>query len=270
MRTLATAVYHAETNYLYRLRKEKGRYVEIIPAIDLKSGLCVRLYQGDYLKETVYSDDPVGVAVRWSLEGGGRLHVVDLDGAATGEPANLDVVKAIAKRVDVPLQVGGGIRSLETAEKFLKIGVDRVVLGTAAVDDPDLIMRLCRDWGGDRVVVAVDARDGQVAIKGWTEGTTVRATELVRPMEEMGVRRFLYTDISRDGTLTQPNFEAIQGLVRCTSYPILASGGISSTEHILRLAAVGVEGAILGTALYTGNVDLGSATKAVASMTGGT
>ena len=236
--------------------------MEIIPAIDLKSGLCVRLYQGDYQKETVFSDDPVGVALRWWKEGALRLHVVDLDGAALGEPVNLKVIGAIAQRVGIPLQVGGGIRSLMTAEKLLDLGVARVVLGTAAVRDPDLILRLCQDWGSDRVVVAVDARNGQVAIKGWTEDTPVSATELVRRMEVLGVQRFLYTDISRDGTLTQPNFEAIRGLVDSTSHPILASGGISSVEHVERLAAIDVEGAILGRALYTGDVDLEAAIKA--------
>jgi len=236
--------------------------VEIIPAIDLKSGRCVRLYQGDYRKETVYSNDPVGVALRWQQEGARRLHLVDLDGAAAGGLVNLHVIKAIATQVEIPVQVGGGIRSLQAAEELLEMGVDRVVLGTAAVHDPDLIKKLCQDHPG-RAVVAVDARDGRVAIKGWMEGTSVSAIELAQRMEGLGVRRFLYTDISRDGTLTQPNFEAIRELVRCTNHPILASGGISSTSHIVRLAAISVEGAILGSALYTGAVGLGEAIKAV-------
>ena len=236
--------------------------MEIIPAIDLKSGLCVRLYQGDYGKETVYSDDPVGVALRWQSGGARRLHLVDLDGAATGEPVNLDMIKEIVAQVDIPVQVGGGIRSQQTAETLLDMGADRVVLGTAAVQDPKLIKRLCRHLGSDRVVVSVDARDGQVAIRGWTEGTSQSVTDLVRSMEELGARRFLYTDISRDGTLTEPNFDAVQGLVDCTSQPVLASGGVSSTEHVSRLAAIGVEGAILGRALYTGDVDLSAAIEA--------
>ena len=236
--------------------------MEIIPAIDLKSGLCVRLYQGDYQKETVYSDDPVGVALRWQQEGAVSLHLVDLDGAAGGEPGNLDVIKAIAKRVDMLVQAGGGIREMDTAERLLDLGVDRVVLGTAAVQDPDLVEGLVQDLGSDKVVIAVDAREGRVAIKGWVEGTSVGAMELVQRMESLGVRRFLYTDIARDGTLTEPNFEAIEGLVGCTSHPILASGGISSIAHVLRLAAIGVEGAILGKALYTGDIDLGAAIEA--------
>ena len=239
--------------------------MDIIPAIDLRSGLCVRLHQGDYLKQTVYSDDPVGVALRWQREGASRLHVVDLDGAATGKPVNFDVIVDIAAKIDILLQVGGGIRSQETAELLLDGGADRVVLGTAAVEDPGLIRRLCERWGGDSVVVAVDARDGQVAIKGWTEGTSVSAATLVERMEVLDVGRFLYTDISRDGTLTQPNFGAIRELVHHTKYPILASGGISSTEHVVRLADIGVEGAILGSALYTGAVDLQNAIQAAKS-----
>ena len=236
--------------------------MEIIPSIDLKSGLCVRLYQGDYRKETVYSDDPVSVASRWCSEGAVRLHVVDLDGAARGEPVNLEVIEAIRTQVVMSLQVGGGIRRLDTAGRLLDMGVDRVVLGTAAVHEPDLIKRLCHDRGSDRVVVAVDSRDGQVAIKGWTEATPLTVLELVGQMEDLGVHRFLCTDISRDGTLTQPNFEAFEALVKGTSHPILASGGISSLEHIVRLAGMGVEGAIVGSALYTGDINLGDAIKA--------
>ena len=243
--------------------------MEIIPAIDLKAGRCVRLYQGDYEKETVYSDDPVSVSLRWQREGASRLHVVDLDGAASGELANLEVIKAISTQVNIPVQVGGGVRTLEAAKTLLGIGADRVVLGTVAVQAPDLVARLCNEHGGERVVVAVDARDGRVAIKGWTENTSVTASEMVERMEDLGVVRFLYTDISRDGTLTLPNFEAIQELVEHTSWPIMASGGISSTEHIARLSAIGAEGAILGRSLYTGDIDLGSAIRAVDSPGGG-
>ena len=243
--------------------------MEIIPAIDLKAGRCVRLYQGDYEKETVYSDDPVSVSLRWQREGASRLHVVDLDGAASGELANLEVIKAISTQVNIPVQVGGGVRTLQAAQTLLDTGADRVVLGTAAVQAPDLVAQLCNEHGGERVVVAVDARDGRVAIKGWTEDTSVSASEMVERMEGLGVVRFLYTDISRDGTLTLPNFEAIQELVEHTDRPILASGGISSTEHLARLAAIGVEGAILGRSLYTGDIDLGSAIRTVDSPAGG-
>ena len=241
--------------------------MDIIPAIDLKSGLCVRLYQGDYERETVYSKDPVAVALRWWGEGAPRLHLVDLDGAAGGEPRNLGVIEAILTQVGIPVQVGGGIREIPIAERYLDMGADRVVLGTAAVHDPELVGRLCRDRGADRVVVAVDARDGQVAVKGWREEAAVSTIELARQMESQGVKRFLFTDISRDGTLTSPNFQAVQEFMRLTDCPVLASGGVSSTEHIVRLASIGVEGAIIGSALYTGVLQLGDAIEASKSTT---
>ena len=238
--------------------------MEIIPSIDLKSGRCVRLYQGDYSRETVYSDDPVAVAMGWQREGGARLHLVDLDGAAGGRPVNLEVIREIVSALEIPVQVGGGVRDLAAALELLEMGADRVVLGTLAVQDPDLVRRLCDQKGAGRVVVAVDARDGVVAVKGWTEATSLRALELVQRMEELGVRRFLYTDISRDGTLTEPNFQAIGEMVEATDSAVLASGGVSSEEHLARLAAIGAEGAILGTALYTGALTLEAAMRAVA------
>ena len=239
--------------------------MEIIPAIDIRSGKCVRLYQGDYRRETVYSDDPVSVALRWQQEGARRLHVVDLDGAATGEPVNLDVIRLIATQVSIPIQVGGGVRMAQTAEEILGAGVDRLVLGTAAMEDPDLIRRLGQDFGWDKLVLAVDARDGQVAIKGWSEGTAMSTVELIQAMDDVGVRRFLYTDISRDGTLTQPHFQSIGTVVGCTDRPVLAAGGVASNEHIVQLVALGVEGAIIGSALYEGALDLPSALRAGSS-----
>ena len=241
--------------------------MEIIPAIDLKSGRCVRLYQGDYGKETVYSDDPMEVALRWQREGAQRLHLVDLDGAALGKMANLDVIKEVVKVLDIPVQVGGGIRELETALDLLDTGVERVVLGTAVIQQPDLVEELCRRCGSESVVAAVDARDGVVAIKGWTEASSLHAMEVVRRMTALGVGRFLYTDIARDGTLTEPNFGALEELVASTNQPILASGGVSSLEHLLRLESVGVEGAIIGKALYTGDLDLSIALGTVKQST---
>ncbi len=234
----------------------------MIPAIDIKSGLCVRLYQGDYAKGTVYSDDPVSVALRWQDEGAPRLHVVDLDGAAEGRLVNLDIVRGIVRAVAVPVQVGGGVREMEVAESLLDAGVDRVVLGTAAVRDPGLVERLCGLRGSDRVVVAADSRGGQVSIRGWTEATTISPLDLVTRMAQLGVRRFLFTDISRDGTLTEPNFEALEELVRATGYRFLASGGVTSVGHVERLAALGAEGVILGVALYSGAIRLEDAIKA--------
>ena len=236
--------------------------MEIIPALDLKSGRCVRLYQGDFAQETVFSDDPLEVAQRWQSQGAKRLHIVDLDGAATGEQTNYDVIRDLVSILHNPLQVGGGVRSRESAEGLLDLGVSRVVLGTAAIENPALVEELCRIHGGERVVVAVDSRDGFVATRGWVEGTAVLAVDLVQRMDALGVPRFLCTDISRDGTLTHPNFEALSQLVHATSGAILASGGISSEDDVRELAAIGVEGAILGRALYTGDIRLEAAMEA--------
>ncbi|MBF8267129.1 MAG: 1-(5-phosphoribosyl)-5-[(5-phosphoribosylamino)methylideneamino] imidazole-4-carboxamide isomerase [Dehalococcoidia bacterium] len=237
--------------------------MEVIPAIDLRGGRCVRLYQGDYERETVYSDDPLEVALRWQEMGAPRIHVVDLDGAASGSPVNLAVLKRLAGSVAVPLQVGGGIREMSTSEKLLDMGVQRIVLGTAAVQEPSLVEKVCRRFGSGAVVVGVDARDGMVAIRGWREATSTTALELIHRMEELGVRRFIYTDISRDGTLTEPNFQAVEVVVKGCGAAILASGGVSSIEHLRRLASGGVEGAIVGMALYTGAIDLREAISAV-------
>ncbi len=237
--------------------------MEIIPAIDLKSGRCVRLYQGDYQQETVYSDDPVAVAQQWEDQGASRLHLVDLDGAAQGNQENRETITAILRQLTIPVQVGGGIRSYDTAKDLLSLGLDRVVIGTAAIEQPELVERLCRDFGGEHVIVAVDAREGQVAIKGWQETTSVSVLDLARQMGELGVPRLLYTDISRDGTLSEPNFEANRDLVRNTGLCILASGGVASLEHLVRLVETGVEGAIVGRALYTEDVSLPDAIRAV-------
>ena len=239
--------------------------MQIIPSIDLKSGRCVRLFQGDFQQETVFSEDPVKVALGWQEQGGAILHLVDLDGAADGNPANLATIREIVDAVAMPVQVGGGIRDREIADALLSAGVSRVVIGTAAVNDPGLVEGLCRDYGGERVVVAVDARDGLVAIKGWTESSQVSALDLAHRMKDLGVPRLLYTDVSRDGTLTSPNFAANEELVRETGMKVQASGGVSSLDHIHQLASTGVEGAIIGTALYRGTISLAKAIQAGAA-----
>ena len=233
--------------------------MEVIPSIDLKSGRCVRLYQGDYQQETVYSEDPLAVAIAWEEQGAPRLHLVDLDGAAEGTPANLAIISAIVSQLKIRVQVGGGIRNLATAETLLSAGVDRVVIGTAAVEQPALVQELCEKYGKQRVVVALDARNGQVAIKGWTENTSVSALQLAEDMTAIGVERLLYTDISRDGTLTEPNFSANATLAQNNAVKLQASGGIASLQHIERLTKIGVEAAILGRALYTGAIKLAEA-----------
>lgn len=230
--------------------------MQVIPAIDLRGGKCVRLYQGDYERETVYSDDPLETALRWVDMGARRLHIVDLDGAKEGSPANLAAVERIARAAGVPLHLGGGIRDLATARAAISAGASRVMLGTAAVEDADLIRALLAELGAEGVIVSVDAKDGRVALRGWTESSGMPATELVDDMARLGVVRFLYTDISRDGTLTEPNFAATGELAALSGIRVLAAGGIARVEHLARLAALGAEGAIVGRAIYTGDIDL--------------
>ncbi len=229
--------------------------MEIIPAIDLRGGRVVRLFQGDFQKETIYSEDPLRVALDWQNAGVPRVHIVDLDGAKTGSPVNLGIVGHMAAQVGVPLQVGGGIRTLDTARKLVELGVQRIVFGTAAVSDPALVREACRTLGHEAVVVGVDARDDRVAVQGWSETASVTTRELMKEMAALGVGRFIYTAIDRDGTLAGPDFQAIAALVEAMGLPIVASGGIASMEDLERLAEIGVEGAIVGSALYRGTID---------------
>ena len=230
--------------------------------MDLKEGKCVRLYQGDYEQETVFSDDPVEVALEWQSLGAPRLHIVDLDGAATGELYNLDIIKEIASAVLIPVQVGGGIRQLETVEQLLKAGIERVILGTAAVESPELVGEACRKFR-QSIIVGVDAREGYLAIHGWRQETGREIIEFTKSMVQRGVRRFIYTDISRDGTLTEPNFAALFELVTAIKLPVIAAGGISSLSQLKVLKQLGVEGAIVGKALYTGDINLKQALASI-------
>jgi phosphoribosylformimino-5-aminoimidazole carboxamide ribotide isomerase len=239
--------------------------MEIIPAIDLRNGKCVRLFQGDYGQETIFSDAPVSVALRWQSEGARRLHIVDLDGAAKGEPSNLEAIEDIIAAIDIPVQVGGGIRSIETIEQLYATGVERAILGTVAVEKPALVKEACQKFS-DRIIISIDARDRWVATRGWLQKSTVTASELASRMIELGVMRFIYTDISRDGTLTSPNFEAIAELLSQVNVPVIAAGGISSVQHLTKLAELRVEGAIVGKAMYTGDIKLGEAFKAIREL----
>ncbi len=239
--------------------------MDIIPAIDLRNGKCVRLFQGDYGKETVFSEEPVSVALRWQSEGARRLHIVDLDGAAKGEPVNLETIEDIIAAIDIPIEVGGGIRSIETIEQLFTAGVERAILGTVAVEKPELVKEACQKFS-DRIIISIDAKDRLVATRGWIQKSEVKASELAGKMIELGVMRFIYTDISRDGTLTSPNFEAIAELLSQVSAPVIAAGGISSVPHLTRLAELGVEGAIVGKAIYTGDIKLSEAFKAMREL----
>ncbi len=237
--------------------------MELIPAIDLIDGKCVRLYQGDYSKETVYADDPVQVALRWESLGASRIHIVDLDGARSGQPDNIKVVERIVNAVQVPVQMGGGVRTLDSARRIIEAGVHRVMLGTVAVRDPDIVRAACAELGSEAVVVAVDSKDGRVAVSGWTSASDIQATDLVASMMEAGVQAFLCTDISRDGTLTGPNYSLMSELVQVAGSGIIAAGGIASTNHLQRLAKTGVRAAVIGKALYTADINLPEALAAI-------
>ncbi len=239
--------------------------MEVIPAIDLIDGRCVRLYQGDYSRETVYSDDPVEVALRWERLGARRIHVVDLDGARAGSPRNLDVISRIADAVRVPVQMGGGVRTIDSIREVIDSGVDRVMLGTVAVRDPAIVTSACEQFGAETILVAIDSRDGNVAVSGWTDGSETSATDLLRLMMDAGVRTFLCTDISRDGTLAGPDYDLMRSLVAIAGNGVIAAGGIASIDHLRDLAYIGVGGAVIGRALYTGDIDLAEAVSATGS-----
>lgn len=234
----------------------------IIPAIDIKEGKCVRLTQGRMDEVTVYYDDPVEVAKKWAGLGAELIHLVDLDGAVEGDAVNLDVIKRIIDAVDVPVQLGGGIRDEKTAEAYLSMDrVKRIIIGTAAYDNPNLLKELTASHPG-RIAVGIDAKDGRVAIKGWVEVTDERAVDLAMKLVDADVACLIYTDISRDGTLTGPNIEATREIAESVSIPVIASGGISSVKDIEDYRGVPVEGIIVGKALYSGAVHLNDAIQA--------
>ncbi len=230
----------------------------VIPAIDLKNGRCVRLIQGDMDRETVYSDNPPEMALHWQQLGAELLHVVDLDGAVEGVPRNLELVGRIVRELAIPVEVGGGIRTLDTMASYLKAGVSRVVLGTKAAEDPAFLAEACRQFPG-QVVAGIDARDGYVAVKGWTETTSRRAADLALEMADAGVCTIIFTDIQRDGMQTGPNIESTRALAEAVSVPVIASGGVSSLSDVravLEIERFGVSGVITGRAIYAGTLDL--------------
>ena len=233
----------------------------IYPAIDIRGGRCVRLTEGRFDAETVFADDPAEMALKWAGIGAEFLHLVDLDGALAGEGKNVPVIERILQSVNIPVQLGGGIRNLETIEKLLALGVTRLILGSAAVKNPQLVEEACKKYPG-HIAVGIDAKNGEVAIEGWGKGSGVAATELAKKMAAYGVETIIYTDISRDGMLSGVNVEATAALARACGVPIIASGGVASLEDIRRVKAVesdGVQGCIIGKAIYTGAVDLKAA-----------
>ena len=229
--------------------------MEIIPAIDLKDGRCVRLVRGDYDQETVYSQEPARMARFWQEQGAERLHLVDLDGAKDGKPINLEIIKEIISVLEIPIQLGGGIRSLETIDYYLSAGIERVILGTIALREPVVVKEALERYGAERIVVGVDARDGQVAVQGWLETSNRTVDEMIQEMKEMGVRTFIYTDISKDGTLQGPDLEGLQRYNQIPGIELIASGGVSSYADLEELAGIGIKSVIVGKALYTGDLD---------------
>jgi phosphoribosylformimino-5-aminoimidazole carboxamide ribotide isomerase len=241
--------------------------MQVIPAIDLLDGKCVRLYQGDYSQASIFHENPVEVAQQWAAEGATRLHVVDLDGAKAGKSVNLSVIQAIATAIDIPVQVGGGLRDRAGVARLLETGVQQAILGTVAVENPELVTQLCQEFP-HQIVVGIDARDGMVATKGWLETSAVTAIDLAQRMAQQGVAAIIYTDIHRDGTLSGPNLDALRELAESIDLPVIASGGVSSLTDLLSLLSLetlGVTGVIVGRAIYTGDVSLKEAVRAVGS-----
>jgi phosphoribosylformimino-5-aminoimidazole carboxamide ribotide isomerase len=225
------------------------KIMQVIPAIDLRGGRCVRLRQGDFEQETIFGTDPVSVAVQWEAEGAGRIHLVDLDGARTGRPVNVEAVRAIVGRVRVPCQLGGGLRDENTIAAWLDAGVDRVVVGTQALRDPDWFGRMAELFPG-RLSLGLDARDGRVATQGWLDVSSVQAMTFARQYDRLPLASIIYTDIARDGTLEGPNLDAIAALAAGVQTPVIASGGVGTLDDLARLAALPVAGCIVGRALY--------------------
>ncbi len=230
----------------------------ILPAIDLKEGRCVRLEQGLMDKDTVYNDDPGAQARIWQEQGGELLHIVDLDGAFAGVPKNKAAIKTIVDAIDIPSELGGGIRDMATIEAYLELGIDRVILGTVAKENPALVAEACKKFPG-KIVVGIDAMNGLVAVRGWADVTEKPATEMAKEMEGLGVEAIIYTDIARDGMMEGPNIEATKALAESINIPVIASGGLSTLDDIRRLIEIeasGVTGVITGKAIYSGAIDL--------------
>jgi phosphoribosylformimino-5-aminoimidazole carboxamide ribotide isomerase len=237
----------------------------IIPAVDIKAGKCVRLEQGAMERETVFSAHPEQMAIQWEMKGATKLHIVDLDGAVSGRPVNKKIIQRIAESISIPVELGGGIRSLDIIEEYIGLGIDELIIGSAAYNDPDLVGAACERFPG-RIIVGIDARDGRVAVHGWTEATGVSAIELAKGFEGAGVTSLIYTDIARDGMKSGPNIESIRSFARATALPVIAAGGVSSLKDIKELLLLqkdGVSGIIIGRALYDRSIELDKAIEMI-------
>lgn len=230
--------------------------MKLFPAIDIKNGQCVRLRQGSFLDVLVYSDIPLKIAKQWEAEGASFIHIVDLDGALVGHSVNDDVIRNIVSEVKIPIQVGGGIRTIKDIENKLTLGIDRVIIGTKAVKDPAFIKEAISTFGANRIVIGIDAKDGMVAIEGWEKISSYQAVTLAMEMKQHGVKTIVYTDISKDGMLQGPNITHTKEMVQATGLNIIASGGISSLKDLEMLQEINVYGAIIGKALYENRIEL--------------
>lgn len=227
----------------------------VIPAIDIRNGQCVRLQQGNFSDETVYGEDPVVMAQKWKAQGAKRLHVVDLDGAKNGQPTNLNIVRQIVAKVGIPVQAGGGMQSEKSAIEVLSTGVDRIIIGTLALENELALKRLVEKYP-EQIIVSLDAKNGKLAKKGWVENTDMDLIQTAQKLEKLGVEQFIYTNVLKDGTLSSPDYPGIELLQKSVDIPIIVAGGISTVADIKRLENMGVEGVIVGKALYEGKIDL--------------
>ncbi|WP_069998103.1 1-(5-phosphoribosyl)-5-[(5-phosphoribosylamino)methylideneamino]imidazole-4-carboxamide isomerase [Cellulosilyticum sp. I15G10I2] len=235
--------------------------MKLYPAIDLKDGNCVRLIQGDYNQVTVYGSNPAEMAKKWESLGGDYLHIVDLDGAKEGKGINDEAIREIVKAIAIPIELGGGIRTLEDIQDKLNMGVDRIILGSAAIKNKELVKQAIDTFGADKIVVGVDAKAGMVAIEGWLEVTNISALAFCKELELLGVKTVIYTDIAKDGMMQGPNIEETEKLVKATNLDVIASGGVSTLEDLRKLEAINVYGAIIGKALYIGAIQLEEAAR---------
>tara|TARA_Y100001968_G_C19407802_1_gene744647 strand:+ start:783 stop:1553 length:771 start_codon:yes stop_codon:yes gene_type:complete len=239
--------------------------MEIIPAIDLLKGKCVRLNQGNYNKVTQFNNDPVTQAIEWQRLGATRIHLVDLDGAKTGLPINDSAIKSIKSVLDIPLQIGGGIRTIERAEELLNYGLDKVILGTIAIEEPNLMKKLV-DRNPGKIIIGIDAKDGKVATRGWISQTETKATDLAKRISSLDIASIISTDISTDGTLQGPNISALEEMALASHKPVIASGGVGTMADLLSLLTIeniGISGVIVGRALYEGTIDLKEAIERI-------
>ncbi|MCX6732487.1 MAG: 1-(5-phosphoribosyl)-5-[(5-phosphoribosylamino)methylideneamino]imidazole-4-carboxamide isomerase [Candidatus Roizmanbacteria bacterium] len=229
--------------------------MKIIPAIDIRNGKCVRLFQGDYNQETIYDSNPIVVAQKWESQGAQTLHLVDLDGAKEGRLININSIKEIINVISIPIQVGGGIRSITSIIELIKIGVSKIILGTVAIEDKYLLNKAI-DLYGDKIVVSLDSKDGALMKQGWLKKTNKKLLSTVQQLKNSGVRSIIFTDISKDGTMTEPNYKVIQTLISKTNMDLIVAGGVSSIEQIIKLKEMNIDSVIIGKALYEGKINL--------------